>query len=409
MNRTKLCLALALAASTLPAFAQVVNCSTSFGFRADVNGVAGLTLCDSKVDTFLDTAKNFALSNSGYNNTAAILAQGRFNDVNISLAFAANSPTLSYNFAELGIKGAFTGTTRAQSQELFLAYLKQSDIVGQMIKYQSEHSSASTVTGMGGAIPTLGQADFAAGFEGASQIGSGPQAGGADGGAPSLVGLGLSYGSYSMRDGSDVRSTSVPLSYTVRNGIDPRRQFVISVPLSRVTIGGAVVNHGGVGLAYRLPMSDRWTLTPGVRYAMSASRDRATATKIYSASLMSTYLVPLGELNFAIGNMVGIYRTGAFKNGGYTFDPDITLTMLRNGALLSLPARTFGPKLVAEISLIDTRYVGSKPFASNTQELGFSLGTNKRASNARSYTRAGAAILRGKNAKGFTLNFGYWF
>ncbi|PWF49005.1 hypothetical protein C7C56_008950 [Massilia glaciei] len=400
---------MALAASPLPDFAQVVDCTTSFGFRADVNGVAGLTLCDAKVDTFLDTAKNFALSNSGYNNTAAILAQGRFNDVNISLSFAANSPTLSYNFAELGVSGAFTGATRAQSQELFLAFLKQSDLVGRMLKYQSEHSTASTVTGMGGAIPTLGQADFAVGFEGASQIGAAAQAGGAEGGTPSLVGLGLSYGSFSMRDGSDVRSTSLPLSYTVRNGIDPRRQFVVSVPLSRVTVGAAVVNHGGLGLAYRLPMSDRWTLTPGARYAVSASRDRATATKIYSASLVSTYLVPAGALNFAIGNMVGVYRTGAFRNGGYTFDPDITLTMLRNGVLMSLPARAFGPKLVAEVSLIDTRYVGSKPFASNTQELGISLGTNKRASNARSYTRAGAAILRGKNAKGFTVNFGYWF
>jgi hypothetical protein len=408
MNKKHLISAAVLAAFTASASAQVVNCDTSFGFRADVNGTAGLTLCDSKVDTFLDTARNFELSNSGYNNTVGIVAHGRFNDVNISLTFLQGDPVLYANFTEIGVTETFAGATRAQSQQMLLDYLENTDIVGRMLKYQSEHSGGSAISGMGGAIPMLGQADFAIGFEGASQIGSAPPSA-AEGAPGNLIGIGLSYASYNMDHGSDVKSVHLPLTYTIRNNIDPRRQLVFSMPITRVTIGNAVANHAGLGIAYRLPMSDRWTLTPGARYSMSASKDRATATRIYSASLMSTYLVPVGDYNFAIGNMIGIYKTGEFKYGEYNFDPDITLTMARNGVLMSIPGKTFGPKLVAEVSFIDTRYIGTQPFISNTQELGFSLGTNKRASNARTYMRAGASIIRGKNATGFTLNFGYWF
>ena len=83
--------------------------------------------------------------------------------------------------------------------------------------------------------------------------------------------------SYSVAGSADrIVTTSLPLSYTVRNDIDPRRQLMLSLPLTLVQTGNAKSVHASLGAAYRLPLSDNWTLTPGGRYAVVASKDRAT-------------------------------------------------------------------------------------------------------------------------------------
>lgn len=52
---------------------------------------------------------------------------------------------------------------------------------------------------------------------------------------------------------------------------------------------------------------------PSVRYTLSASADRATVASVMSGSLMSTYTVPVGKFDVALGNMIGYYKTGKFK------------------------------------------------------------------------------------------------
>jgi len=398
--------ALLLGAVGAPAFAQQLDCNKSFGFRAAVNGVPGQSLCSSKIDTFIDAVNNFTLSSSQYTQTSAATAVGRVNDVNLVFRYDANSNTLHYNFIELNESGSFTGANRDLSEEEFEDYIERSGILGRLINYQARHSATSAITGVGGAIPTIGAADFATSFDTMSNIGN---IGQSDGGNNNLIGIGLSYGSYNVAGSDDVKSTTLPLSYTVRNDIDPRRQLVLSLPLTRITTGDAASYHGGLGAAYRFPVSDRWTITPGAKYSIVASKDRATVATVMSASLMSTYVIPLGGYHLGIGNMIGIYKTGKFSAGDYEYDPGISLKMTRNGLLLAMPASYFGSKLAAEVSLIDTRYLGDKPYVASTQEIGITLGTNKRAGNARSFTRMGLSYVRGKDTSGFTANLGFWF
>jgi hypothetical protein len=399
--------ALVLGAVSAPAFSQQLDCNKSFGFRADVNGVTGQSLCASKIETFLDAAKDFSLSNANYSPTSAATALARLNDVNMIFSYAANSNTLNYSFVELNESGSFTGTDRDLAEEQFEEYVKKSGILGRLINYQAMNSPTSAITGVGGAIPTIGSADFATSFDTMSNIGSVGQTEGSSNN--NLIGIGLSYGSYNITGTDSVKTTSMPLSYTVRNDIDPRRQLVLSMPLTRVTTGDAASYQGGLGAAYRFPVSDRWTITPGAKYSIVASKDRATVATIMSASLMSTYVIPMGGYHLGVGNMVGVYKTGKFSSGEYEYDPDINLKLTRNGLLLSMPDTLFGSKLTGEVSLIDTRYLGDKPFVSSTQEIGFTLGTNKRAGNARSFTRMGFSYVRGKDTSGFTANIGYWF
>lgn len=405
MNKTALSLVLA-SVVTLPAYAQQLNCEKSYGFRADINGTQGKTLCASNVDAFIDSAKNFTLSNAGYTETSAAMAQGRFNDINLVLSYAASSRTLSYSFPELGLSGNFTGATREQSEELFVDYLKKGDILGKVLRYQAKNSPSSAITGAGGLIPMLGASDFATGFDTASKIATGGEAGSPN----NLIGVGLGYATYNVDGGgAKVKTTSLPLSYTYRSSSDARQQVVLSIPIMQASTDGAKAYNVGVGLAVRLPLTDRWTLTPGMRYSAVASLDRATVSTVASGSLMSTYVVPMGGFDLAVGNMIALYKTGKFRSGDFSFDPDIKLKMTRNGLMASMPTTMLGSNVAAEFSLIDTRYLGDKPFVSNSQEVGVTIGTNRNASNKHSFLRAGLSYVRSNATKGMTANLGYWF
>lgn len=65
--KTKLMVMALAGVWTLPAWSQTpptLSCDKSYGFRADVGTDIGTTLCASKADTFLDSVKNFSVSNS---------------------------------------------------------------------------------------------------------------------------------------------------------------------------------------------------------------------------------------------------------------------------------------------------------------------------------------------------------
>jgi hypothetical protein len=405
LKTTNLFLALAGLAA-LPLHAQTFNCEKSYGFRADVNGKQGTTLCASNVDAFVDSAKNFTLSNAGYTQVSAATAQGRFNDINVILSYNANSTALSYNFPELGMKGTVTGATRDDSEEQFVELLKKSDLLGKVLHYQAQHSASSAITGAGGLIPTLGTTDFATGFDTASKIATGGQAGTPN----NLIGIGLGYSTYNVSGGGEqVKTTSLPISYTYRSDGDARQQVIISMPIMQATTGNAKAYNVGLGIAVRVPLTDNWTITPGIRYSAVASLDRATVSTVASGSLMSTYTIPLNGVDLAVGNMIALYKTGKFRSGDYSFDPDIQLKMTRNGLMASVPTAAFGADLATEFSLIDTRYLGEKPFVSNSQEIGVTVGTNRNAANKHSFLRAGLSYVRSNVTRGVTVNVGYWF
>lgn len=396
-----------LAAGLIGGSLAYAGCDKSYAFRVDVAGTPGTTICDSKATTFVDSLQNFNFSNAGYTSTSAALVNGRFSDVNISLSYAAFSNTLNYNFVELGDSGSFTGATRQESQKLLEDYIKKNGIIGKIMKYQAQHSASSPITGAGGLIPMTIAGDFNAAFTNSPDAGAGPKAEGAA--SNNLIGANVLLGSYNV-DGSSDRITyaSLPLSYTIRNGMDPRSQLTFSLPITVVKTGDAQTAQTGLGLSYRIPLTDRWSITPSGKYSVVASVDRATLSTLYSASLSSVYVIPMSSFDVAIGNMVGYYKTGKFSSGDYSFNPDITNVATRNGVMVSHPVQ-FGRKMTMEYTLVDTRYFGDKPFLDAYQELGVSIGTNKSALDARSFFRGGIQYMRGQSVTGIQANIGFWF
>ncbi len=395
-----------IAGSLLSSSAFALTCDKSYGMQVTVGATVGSAVCDSSSTAFIDNLKNFSGLNASYTQTSAATIAGRFNDVNIDLSYAANSNQLNYTFKELGISGSFTGASRDASEEAFKDFVKKNDIIGKIMKYQAQHSATSPISGVGGLIPMTAAADFESTFATASAISGAPSTGAA---SNNLIGASISYGSYKVDGyGDRVSTMSLPLSYTIRNDIDPRRQLAFSLPITVIDIGGAKTIHTGLGVAYRFPITERWSIAPSARYSIVASKDRATVSTVYSAALSSVYRIPMERFDLAIGNMVGYYRTGKFAAGDYSFDPNIKNVVLRNGVMLSQPVN-FGKKMSIEYSLVDTRYMGDKPAVDNTQELSITLGTNKNAFDARSFVRGGVTLMRGPGVNGVTANIGYWF
>jgi hypothetical protein len=207
-----------------------------------------------------------------------------------------------------------------------------------------------------------------------------------------------------------VKVKTLPLSYTFRNDIDPRRQLALNAYITQVDISGASLTSGGVGVSYRFPMNDNWTLVPSARLSSLKSDDLATDAGAYAASVTSVYVWQAGKFNVAMGNMLSYNSSVKLGSGQYASDPGITNTSLRNGLLFSQPVRLGGKRLSMEYSLVDTRYVsGTKPYVDNYQEVGVTVGTNKDAFSSRSFVRGGVTFVNGRGNRGFTLNIGYWF
>ena len=407
-----------------------LSCSGSYGFRVDVDGVTGNTICASKAQDIIDAAKDFKNSNHNYTSRSAAIGEGRFNDVDFTVSYDANSTTLTFQSDDINISQSFTGTTRKKTEDEFEDWMKHSGIMSTIMQYQAKNSTASPITGASGLMPSLATTDYATGMDGSSNIVSSiaTETSSSDSsdtdtesstvnnnnnnGTINLLGAGLTVGTYKISDTNErVTSTTLPLSYSIgTNANDPRSQLIISVPLTMYTVGSSRGYHVGLGLAHRFGITENWTLTPGIRYSVTGSVDRATVAAVYSGSLMSTYRIPLNSFDLNIGNMIGYYKTGKFSAGDYSFNPNIKQIMLRNGVMLSQPIQIKDKKLALEYSIIDTRYVGSdKPFMKDMQEFGLTLGSHKNQKGKLSFLRAGMSYIHSKGSNGVTFNFGYWF
>ncbi len=400
---------LALAGASGIAAAQTACDSPTnelYGLGVAVGGTCGQASFNTAQD-LIDGLETSELSgfNPDYDGSQIASMNIFFNSLPISLAFpnggfSGDGAQLNFSIPALGVNETFLGADRDESQDLLEDFLKDSGVVADIMKFQAANSPHSPISGPGGVVPIAVMSDFGEVFNTmpAEQEGE----------PTNLVGAGISISSLSVDD-RDTTVTTIPLSYAVRNTIDPRRQLVFSMPITVADTEGAKAYSWSLGVGYRFPINEAWTLTPAIRYGLTASEDLATVAGVASATLASTYAIRLTGFDVAIGNMIGYYTTTKVDAGDYSFDPDINNTVLRNGVMLSQPVTLGGKRLAVEYSLIDTRYLGTEIYVDNTQELGITVGTNRSAFSSRTYLRGGLNLLKGKDTTGVSLNIGYWF
>lgn len=392
-----------------------LSSSSNYSVALTVNNSCSTVNADTAESFFkLLDSSNLSKQGLGYNDNSRVRFNSNFNGVTLTLGFAANSTTLTFAVPELGINQSFTDTTRDKSVDALEDYLKKNDLIGKIMKLQAASTPKSPITGPGGLLPSSIELDFAQQFDAGSQIVSstGSSKSTSSDNADNKWALAINASRTQLKDRGTVDTATLPLSYSFNMDFNPRHQLSISMPLTQVTTNGAKSYHAGLGLAYRLPVTDRWSLAPSIRYGIVGSADLASVAAMRGTSLTSVYVLPiqLKDMQLSIGNMVGQYATMKFKTDEYSFDPDIRNTVYRNGLMLSQPVQIGGHKAAVEYSLIDTRYTGTQIYVKSTQEVGITIGTRREAGDtADSYYRAGVSYFSGKDSNGFKMNVGYWF
>lgn len=361
--------------------------------------------CANTADKFFDllNGESFSSIVPSYNDFSIANATMNFNGVPLYFDFESSDTTLRFRIPSLDVDVSFSGSDRDESADLLVDYLKKSGILSRIMREQAASSPTSPIAGPGGMIPTAAAADFDAAMGETVQALNG---GSSD--SPSFS-VGASYGTMDV-DGKKGQVSNIPMSYVWRSDSTPGQMFTLSGSVTQVTIAGGTSYHGGLGVAFRMPVSARWALTPSLRYSITGSADMASVAGMYSAGLSSTYHIPLESLDLVIGNMAGYYRTNKVSFGEYSFDPKIHTWSLRNGVMVSQPVNMFGMPLAVEYSFVDTRYTGGTEFfVDNTQEIGVTIGTNRAGNLSKKFTRFGLRYLHGRETNTVSLTGSYWF
>ena len=403
-----LALALSVLAAAPVAWAQGgLNCGRLFGAYVTSGGGSAQVCVNNVQDLYETGIRDAGQLFPDYTSTSALRSDVSFGGVKAIMSFAEGSNALSMQIPDLDVSQTFNGATRADSAKLFRDYLRNNaDLLGRIHKRQAAISPLSPITGTGGALRGAIGADFDAGFgETATQI-VGSQGGST--GTQNLIGLGVVVSQHKVA-GETVRNVSMPLSYTVRNDIDPRRQALVRAGVGVLDTAGTQSYQARIAGGYRFPMSDEWALTPMAGFSIAGSEDAAFYVGVASASVTSTYTWELDGFDLTMGNMVGGYQTVKLGSRAFSTDPNIRNVAFKNGLVLSQPVTIGGQRMSAEYGFADTRMTGTELYQKSAQELTFSLGTNRNALSARSFFRATVAFQRARDSKGVTLSVNYWF
>jgi hypothetical protein len=392
----------------LSSLASAQSCNSLFSANVTTAGSTG-QVCVSSIKGLYEAAlRDLDGKFPGYTGTEQVTMIAALNGIPASFVFPAGSPTLQVNIPGLNISENFAGATREASARLVHDWLKNQEFVrSSLFRAQAQTSAINSFSAPGGILWNAVANDFDSSLGEAATFSASNQANTA-GATASLLGVGVVLSRHSV-SGLTVSSAAVPLSYTVRNDIDPRRQAMLRGGLGVVDRAGSQSFSGRVSGAYRFPMSDQWALTPSFGASVAGSNDAAYTVGLLQASVTSTYLIEGNGFDVVIGNMLGYYKTVKPPVGKFTVNPDLSQIALRNGFLLSQPITLGGRKMSVEYSASDTRYFDTSIYQRNSQEIGLSLGTNKSAYTSRSFFRTNLAYQRAKDARGVVLTVNYWF
>ena len=257
-NLTLVAAALSSSIFSLSAYAA---CSTVFQAVITIGGGPPLEICRDSIESiYTDAIRDAGTSFPGAA-TAALSSNLRLYGVGASINFSQDSNVLNFSIPELGINNSFNGATRADSAILLRQFLENNpDIFANLQKRQAAVSPLSPITGTSGVLPRAIISDFNSSFNDTpTRIATSQST--ASQGSQSVLGAGVLVSMHDVAN-SKVKTLSIPLSYTVRNDIDPRRQALIRGGIGVVDTAASRSYQGRLSAGYRFPMSDEWVLTP---------------------------------------------------------------------------------------------------------------------------------------------------
>lgn len=409
MRKKILSMAVLTAMMATPAYAAVFTLSGS------VNGGATETRQYQTIEDIVESVKSENLNTifPTYNESSSINITLDVRGLDATVTAAANSTTLVFSIPDLDETVTFTGDTRDESQDQLQDYLEsnQEGLLKKMLQELAATTAIDPVAGNPNSLlANMGAADFSMGVDFATAGGGALEEVKGGGSSENSFGIGLRFGRYSA-GGFDQDVYSMPLSYTFRFESDPRKQLLFDLPLSYADTDGSKTYGASLGIGYRHPISDDWSLTPSIRAGAVGSVDLGSAAIVYSGSLTSNYNLYWDDIKISIGNMGGYYKTTSVDAGDFSVDYDLTNGMFKNGVGFEGPVNftIFGNPTSWQFSVAHTFFTGDDLYVDSYFDFAFSFGTRATQSTW-DRMRMGVTYTAGNNDfSGFQVNFGYTF
>jgi len=368
----------------------------------------------SDLEDLLDSVDQDSISREidSYVDTHQITADLDFRGLPMQLKFAENSTSLNLNIESLNINETFNGADRAESLSLLEDWFKTQGNVEKVMKELARVSPIDPIAGNPNSLmATMAEGDFRNGFQKVASQQKGVS-------NKNFLLITPTYKSLDI-DGTQSDNYTLPLAYSFNTSDNPNEMLTLSLPISYVKVEEAKSYSAGLGIAYSLPVTDSWVLTPATKYSLVGSKNLGTLAQMVSGSLTSSYKFDLGNKHaISMGNMVGYYSTVKFYEADYAFDPGIANTVFRNAIMYSLPTDNLYKNSSLDMFIIDTRYTGTELYIESYDEIGLSFGLTKNALNITSEEdnyeyddelKIGVSYLTSSKADGFEVNFGYSF
>lgn len=344
-----------------------------------------------QANNFFDQLKNkgFQREFQGYDSTWKVQANTIYQGVPINVNIEENTNKLTLDIPSIGVTKAFDGTSRNQTTKALENYLRN-DVDGTYTKIV-EYQVASTPNSQLAGNPSSLQGQLlSSGFSNAANISpstnsstSKTSTGSPKTHSTNPTVVGVAGGTYIQRSNSgksvDVSIISIPISKAIGiDSDDPRKQLLVNGQFNYITVGQASSFQGSLGLGYKHPITDNWSLIPSVSYGAIGSQDLASLGQVFSASIASNYRFNIGEYDTTLVNLFGYYKTLPLSiNNLISSDPNISNYVLKNGIMPShiLPFKVFSHDVRAKAIFTDTEFFGSTVFISQYNEVGMEFST----------------------------------
>jgi hypothetical protein len=364
---------------------QSIHAAETYSVSINIDGIGTSQQSYNNVLTAFDSFKESQIKQVFplYDNTQAVSLSLTGQGVAINYAFlVANNNTLTIKIPAVGLNRTFTGSTRKESRDLAINFLRSNGYLAQILEVINKNAIAKSVTdpiagNPNSMLANMVENDFNQQF--LWRISSQK---------PEQSGVGAGYRLLVQDDqGEKVKSQSFTPFFRVKFDDSLLSDIAVSMPLSLIESETTQFKQAGLAISARKIVNDAWIISSGGSYSIGGSEEDAKLAQYGGLSIGSDYHWKAAGWQFAFGNMVGHYKT--FKIAGY--DVNMANTAYRNAFVLSKTLEFRGNPYFWDTFLIDTRYSGTPLAVSNYQEIGVGL----RGKTLNLNWRATASVIHG--------------
>lgn len=325
-----------------------------------------------------------------------------------SAIFPANSTTLILEIPEAGITKTFTGGTRDESITLFKEYIRDGGTDHNLLKAYAKYSPIDPIAGNANCLTAqMAQADYMLGhlfpLSGCNRCTDAQP-------VVNQVQVGL-YTGRIFAGGFDTTSVTIPLRYSYSPSFN--KALIIDAPITYLRNGGASSFVSSLGVGYRFPVMEGWSMTPVLRIGGGGSLDLCTSAAFISAGVTSVFNYKITNYVFSLTNYVGSLSSTNLWLSGVNFNYRLKNYVFKNG-LTWTTCNAFclgGRPVNCSLSIVDSFFGRNQLYIRHYDEISFSFIINNL--NPRlnyDSLSIGFAFQFGQHdLKGYFMNLAYQF